>query len=353
MKRSLILYLIAGAILTISIIKVITRHQKKQSVTTSNTTPVLPAEVFIADDTVTVFSFTTIGSLKAMESVEIVSEIREKIQSVHYREGEIAEKGELLFSLDDSDIVAELEKLRVEESFKSKETDRLKLLLKSGGISQQEFDKTETELGIIRASIGVLEVKLSKTKITAPFRGITGLRYVSPGELVSPEHILTTIQQTDKLRLEFMIPERYVLGINEGMEIAFRVPGIDKDFTAVIKAREPFIDTKTRSLKFLAVAQNSGQELIPGASASVSIEIPSGEKSIYLPTPCLIPTLKGYQVYVVRNGIATLQEIKTGLRSESAVQVLSGIEKGDTVVRTNLLRIKPGNRIQIAKIASI
>jgi membrane fusion protein (multidrug efflux system) len=73
-------------------------------------------------------------------------------------------------------------------------------------------------------------------------------------------------------------------------------------------------------------------------------------KAIFVPTSALIPSIKGYSVFIARNGVALSTLVKTGIRSRDYVQVLDGLQIGDTIVTTNLLRIKNESSIKVLKI---
>lgn len=349
MKKSIILYVLAGILITASIIKIVRNINRNKSKKSNTTVNVFPAEGYIARDTIVDFELNTVGSVRAYESTKIVSEISKRLVSINFSEGTFVKKGTLLFKLDDADLKAKLEKLKLQEELAQHNETRNRALLEKGGISQQAYDEAKNTLEVIQAEIREIEVDLDKTEIRAPFSGQIGLRHISEGAFVMPNKILTNLIDVSKLRIDFSVPERYANNISEGMEISFSVPSITKSFTAVVKAIEPNIDAETRNLELMAVVDNSEGLLFAGSTAKISISFSEQEESIYIPTHCLIPSPMGYRAYLMKKGKADLIEVETGIRTNEYVQILDGINSGDTIIMTNLLRIRPGSHVKITK----
>jgi len=349
MKRSIILYVIAILIIGASAYKLIRKKQKEHTKTTQ-VAPVFPAEGYIVKDTVTTYELQTIGSIRALESVDIVSEISKRLIKINFNEGTFINKGTMLFKLDDAELNARLEKLLIMESLALQNEQRNKALLDKGGISQNIYDEILNKLKTIQADIHLIKVELDKTEIKAPFSGTIGLRNVSEGAFITPDMILTTLKDDRKVRIDFSIPERYANSIKPGLDISFTLPANPDTLYATIVASEPNIDVSTRNLHIMAMAENNDGMIIPGSSVKVFLNFKENERSIFVPTQCLVPSLKGYNVYIVSNGIAKLKEVTIGMRTNSSVQLLEGTKQGDTLLATNLLRIRPGSMVGITKI---
>ncbi len=309
--------------------------------------PVFPAEGYIVRDTLVNYEINTIGTLRANEHINIESEISKRLVSVNFDEGTYVKKGTLLFKLDDADLKAQLRKLKLQEELAVQNELRNKALLEQGGISQHVYDDIYNHLQTIRADIQLLNVELDKTEIKAPFAGILGLRYVSEGAYLTPNKVLTTLQDISSIKIDFSVPERYANSIKKGKEITFTIPSNSRIFSAEIEAIQPNINENTRNVEIMAVAGNSEDLLFPGSSAKIALDFTESDSSIFIPSQCLIPSLKGFSVYKLKNGKARMDQVKTGIRTKECVQLLEGVELGDTIVMTNLLRIKTGSKVKI------
>jgi membrane fusion protein (multidrug efflux system) len=350
MKRSIILYILAAVLIVFATLKIIKNKQKSQSALPVAATQVIAADVYIARDTAVNYEVNSVGSLLANESVQIQSEVSQRLVSIHFREGSSVVKGALLFKLDDATLRADLNKLQIQEELAVQNESRDRVLLEKGGISQQIYDETLNRLKTLRAEIARIQVDIDKTEIRAPFSGRIGLRNVSEGAYIRPSDILTSLDDVSRIKLDFTVPERYAGSIIKGQTVTFTLSGSPDLFSASIDAIEPSVDASTRNLKIRALTDNREGMLIPGLSAKVFLDFPEATASVFIPTQCLIPVLKGYQVYLCREGIVKSVQVKTGIRNRESVQILEGLTPGDTLIMTNLLRLKPGVRVDIVNI---
>ncbi len=280
------------------------------------------------------------GNILANEEVEIRAEVPGRVMSINFQEGTMVRKGDLLVQINDSELQAELKKLQLDEQLASDDVYRKEKLLELKAVSQEELDIARSQLGVIRAQIELVRARLEKTGIYAPFGGRIGLRYVSPGGYISSSMLIARMQQTDPVKIEFNVPEKYNTGIKAGMEVSFTVAGIDSVFTGTVYAIEPRIDPSTRAFTVRARCQNPGGLLVPGAFAKVNIILDRIPDALVLPSDGFIPDIRGEKVMVVRNGKATTAYVTTGIRTENEVQVVQGINPMDTVILSGLLQIR-------------
>ena len=287
------------------------------------------------------------GTLLANEEVEIRSEISGKITHIYFKEGGPVKKGELLVKMYDADLQAQLQKLKLAEKLTSATEERQKKLLSINGISQQDYDNILNQLNSNRADIELIATQISKTEIRAPFDGVIGLKSVSEGSYISPTNIIASMQEIDPLKIDFSIPEKYMLSVRKGDPIRFTVPGSNKTFNGSIYAIEPKIDMNTRSVLLRAMCPNKTREILPGAFAQVELEMQRIDNAILIPTESVIPQLKNLKVFLYKGGKAQPQIVQTGIRNDSAIQVTSGLKAGDTIITTGIMQLKPGAPVKI------
>jgi membrane fusion protein (multidrug efflux system) len=287
------------------------------------------------------------GTLIANEEVEIRNEIAGKITSILFKEGSQVKKGDLLVTIYDKDLRAQLKKLLSQKDIAEKSEERQKDLLAINGISQQEYEVSESELTSINADIELVKSNLSKTKIQSPFDGIIGLKAASAGSFLAANTRIATIQQVDPMKLDFSLPERYRPMIKDNSEINFTTESTEGIFTGKIFAFEPKIDLQTRSVLVRAICPNPKLNLFPGAFAHVEIPLKKLSNAILIPTQALVPELKGQNVFVSRNGKAEKAKVETGIRNDTAIQITSGIAAGDTILVTGLMQMRPGMSVKV------
>ena len=289
------------------------------------------------------------GSLLPNEQVDIYPEVSGRIVQMNIREGQPVAKGALLLKLYDGDLRAQLQKLYAQEENARRTEDRNKQLLARGGISRQEYDLATTNLQGAVADIDLIKANLSKTEIRAPFAGVIGLRNVSPGAVVTPGTLIARMQQISSLKLDFSIPEKYGSSVKQGSDVAFEVDGFNGESRAEVYAIDPGVDEQNRNLRIRARVNNASARFRPGTFARVTLTI-QNERSVVVPTQSVIPQTRDKQVVVVKNGKALFKTVTTGIRTASAIQILSGVQVGDTVATTGLLFLKPDGPVKVAKV---
>ena len=288
-----------------------------------------------------------VGSLLANEEAVLRPEIPGKVQSIGFTEGGHVEKGALLVKLVDSDYRAQLAKAQSLLQLRRADVDRKKRLFAMNGVSQQELDEAVNQVVSTESDIAFTQAMIAKTEVRAPFAGVVGLRNVSVGSTVDKSDVLVSVQQLDPLKLDFSLPEKYAGTVRVGAPVHFTIEGVDREERATVVAIEPRIDAETRSVKVRARVSNEGRRLLPGAFARVSYALSHSANALMVPTDCVVPVLKGKKVFVAHLGVAVSRPITTGLRTESAVEVLSGLQPGDTVITTGLLQLRDSVRVDV------
>jgi membrane fusion protein (multidrug efflux system) len=292
------------------------------------------------------------GTIVADESTEIHPEVSGRITHLYIREGARVGKGSLLAKLYDGDLQAQRRKLEVQLKIAQSTQERSEQLVKIGGISRQDYDITSLNVSNLRADLDIIRTAIAKTEIRAPFSGKLGLKAVSTGAFVTPTSIITSIQKTSGLRLDFNVPEKYVGQVKNGQFVNFTTEGNERSYTAVVAATESGIAESTRSLTIRARVRGDEGGLVPGGFAKVNLAFAPDSNALMIPTQAVIPQARGKKVYVYNNGIANFVDVETGIRDSSNVQITQGLKRGDTVIITGLLGLKPDAKVQIKQITN-
>ncbi len=290
------------------------------------------------------------GTLQSNEEVELKPELTGRIVQIYFKEGTKVSKGTLLVKLYDGDIRAQLQKLELQRQLAQTTLTRQQQLLKINGISQQDVDITSNQVSAYGADIEYNKAQLQKTEIRAPFSGTLGFRNVSEGAIVGPTTVMATLQQLDPLKIDFASPEKYSNVIRKGDPVTFSVAGDTEKYKGSIYAIDPKIDLATRSVKIRAIVPNPGGKLFPGSFARTSIQLKNNPNAIMIPSQAVIPGTRYKQVIVADSGRAKFVNVETGIRNASNVQILSGLEIGDTVITTGILQLKPGSTFRYNKV---
>ena len=290
------------------------------------------------------------GSILPNESIELKSEVSGLVTKVHFDEGQKVKKGALLVSLKNDELQAQLEKLKFSKKLAVGSENRQKQLLNKEAISQEEYDISLTALNTIEADIRMVEAQLARTSIVAPFDGVLGLREISEGAYITNSTIITNFYSIDPVKIDFAIPGKYASIVSVGDLIQFETETSTEVFRGTVYAFEPQIDQNTRTLRMRAISSNEQGKLLPGQFAKIELIMSSVNDALMVPAVSVIPELNGHMLFVAQGGKAQSVPVKIGLRTESSVQILEGLNPQDTVITSGLLEIRQGSSISISSL---
>jgi membrane fusion protein, multidrug efflux system len=288
------------------------------------------------------------GTLLSSESINLQPETTGRITQILFKEGSHVHKGDLLVELFNNDLQAQLEKTKIQQQLAEITLQREEKLLAINGISVQEVDDTKNEIAADQADLDYYNAEISKTEIKAPFNGVVGLKSVSVGAIVSPTTVIADFEQTDPIKIQFAVPEKYLDKIKEGDHITFTITAFpERIFDGRIYAIDPAIDPTSRMIQMRAIANNPDGLLKPGAFANIHIELRKIPDAIMIPSQALIPTTRDNQVVIIKNNKAEYVDVQTGIENQNNVQITRGLQIGDTVVTAGFMQAKPGMPLQV------
>jgi len=283
------------------------------------------------------------GTILPNESVDIKPEISGLVTKVNFKEGQYVAKGTPLVYLNDNELQAQYQRLQYTQKLVQTQESRQKQLLAREAISQEEYDIVLNQYNTALSDIKLVQAQLEKTVIRAPFNGRLGLRQVSEGAVINAANIIVSIVNIDPIKLEFSIPERYSGLIAEGSSIYFSSESSTEEVEGKVYAFEPQIDAATRTIKLRAQSPNKSGKYLPGMFVKIRFVLDVKEDALLVPAESVIPELSGYKVFVVgADGNAEQRMIEIGTRTDTQVQVISGLKEGDLVLTTGVMQVRQG-----------
>lgn len=341
---------ISAILCSFSVLLLLSCSSKKDSAAAARTRGPIQADGFLVQPRSVSESVEVPGTLLPEEETELRAEVSGRVVSIDMPEGAVVPKGKLLVKLFDGDLRAQLRKLEVQLQIAEKSEERLSELLKISGISQQDYDLAQLNVENLRVDIEATKIEIAKTEIRAPYAGRLGLRYISLGSYLSPNDIVTSIRQVERLKLEFAIPEKYAKSIAPGDRVSFRVDGGQQAHQGTVIATENSVDETTRTLMVRALVTEGHRELVPGVFAKVSMQLGQSDEALMIPTQAIIPQARGKQVIVYAKDRVYFTEVETGIRDSAYVQITNGLHAGDTVIISGLMAIRPASTVRLDKI---
>jgi membrane fusion protein (multidrug efflux system) len=308
----------------------------------------LPVYTFKAEPRLLRERVTATGTILAEEAIDLTAEIAGKVVEVAFEEGGRVSKGDVLVKINDSELQAELARTIHRVELAKLQARRQQQLFDVQGTSREALDAALNEQRVLEAEVELIRAQLDKMQIRAPFDGVVGLRHVSVGAFLNPSARVATLQDLGTLKIEFAVAERHMNRLRTGAEVRFGVAGVPGTFPATVYAIEPRIDLATRTVRLRARAANPDNAILPGAFASVDVALGEIPDALVVPTSAIIPGLREKTLYVIENGRAQPRTVETGLRLDSEIQILSGLEPGSVVITSGQLQLRPGLPVEPA-----
>ncbi|HVZ97624.1 MAG TPA: efflux RND transporter periplasmic adaptor subunit [Chitinophagaceae bacterium] len=293
------------------------------------------------------------GTVIANENVDLHPDATGLLTYLNIPEGKFVKAGTVLARVNSADLVAQLEKSKVQLDLAQKNEERLHKLLLVNGVNESDYDAAVNLVESTKADINYTQALIDKTVVRSPFDGTIGLRQVSPGAYVSPATVLATLQQLGKLKVDFTLPEEYGNLVKVGNTVDVEVDASShKRQKATIIAIEPQANTQTRNLSVRALLQ--GGSVNPGAFVKVYISAEgSGRSAVMVPTSTIIPNDINNQLVVIKNNKSQFVNVTTGMRLANNVEITKGVNPGDTVVLTGVLFARPNGPVKIRSVKTL
>lgn len=290
------------------------------------------------------------GELIPDEEVDLSFESSGKIVSIDFTEGTHVTKGQLLAKVNDGPLQAQLKKLESQLQLAQDRVFRQSALLEKDAVSKEAYEEAQTNLASLKADIDLMKENIAQTELRAPFDGIIGLRQVSEGSYASTGTVVATLTKITPLKIEFAVPERYAGSIKPGMNLDFNMDGRLESLSARIYATESKVDRNTHTLPVRALYANNRGELLPGRFTNIHLKTQEIEDAIAIPTESIVPEMGVDKVYLYKNGKAQPVTITKGIRNEARVQVLTGLNYGDTIITSGTMQLRTGLAVTLDEV---
>lgn len=281
-----------------------------------------------------------IGSLAAVEGVVLRPEIAGRVSEILFTEGQPVEAGQSLIRIEDSVQKAALAEAEANLALAQRTNRRASNLATRGAGTEQSADEAKAGLQAATAAVELARANLAKTLISAPFKGVAGIRQVSLGDYVSPGQALVSLETTDPMNLDFRVPETLLARVAVGQKVAVKVSAYaDKVFSGEVVAIDPLVDPAGRSVSLRARVANPEGLLKSGLFADVGLTLAEKPGTVFVPDTAITPMGGQNFVFRVKDGMAALTPVVLGERQLGRVVVASGLAAGDEVVTGGQIKL--------------
>ena len=289
-----------------------------------------------------------IGTLTANESVTITAKTQGIIRSLDFDDGQTFKKGDQIAAIDagEQDAALNVELANLEQQ--RKDLTRTQELVADKHVSQAKLDEQVALVKRAEANVAAARVRSGDRRIVAPFSGIVGTRRISLGALVAPGAVITTLDDTSEVKLDFAIPETFIASLKPGLEIEAQASAYPKEvFKGRVVAVDSRVDPVTRSVSVRATIANEDLRLRPGMLMVVEL-IKDQRASVIVPEIALLPENDVQYVFTVGpDSVVNRLKVVIGRRRAGSVEILEGLQEGDLVVTEGLQDLRSGSKVNL------
>lgn len=294
---------------------------------------------------------TAVGSLEAVQGVMLTAELPGKVVRIAFEPGTKVKAGDLLLQQDISAEEAQLSAAEATLALAKLALERSRKLLATKAVAQAKYDADNAQYKQAVAQIDGIRATIRKKTIRAPFSGRLGIRLVNLGQILKQDEPIVSLQTIDPIFVNFSVPQQEIAQVKPGLNVRVTTDALpERVIAGEITAISPEVDAATRNFRVQATVANSQERLRPGMFVNVAVVLPAREKVLTIPATAVLYAPYGDTVYVVQERESTSGDqaarvvrqkiVQLGEKRGDFVAVVSGLQKGETVVSTGVFKLR-------------
>ena len=306
--------------------------------------PPMPVEVSAVIRDTVVDAIAATGQIEAVQSIELRPEVEGRIVEILANEGQLVGAGEGLFRVDDAELKAQVARADADRQLARQALDRTKQLIAQNASSASDLERAEATARGADASYDLLQTRLDRTVVRAPFSGVTGRRLVSLGTYVNSQTPLISLQSVNPQHASFKVPERYADRLRRGQLVTFQVAALPgKNFSGEVVFVDPVVELPGRTILIKARVPNPARQLQAGMFIEARLATDIRPNALVVPEDAILPVEGSTYVWVIKDSKADRRQVTLGVRIAGWAEIQGGgLEVGDQVVVGGLERLFPG-----------
>ncbi|HEV8149127.1 MAG TPA: efflux RND transporter periplasmic adaptor subunit, partial [Gemmatimonadales bacterium] len=281
------------------------------------------------------------------QSIQLRPEVDGRLVAILVREGAMVAQGTPLFKVDDGELKTQVARAQADRDLAQQALTRTKQLLLEKAAAPADVERAEAQMRSTQAGLDLLQLRLDRTVVRAPFGGVLGQRLASLGDYVNNSTRLITLQTVSPQRVAFQVPERYADLLKVGQRVVFRVAALSgRDFAGTVDFVDPLVSLPSRTITVKALVPNPKRELQAGMFIEARLQTAVRPAAVVIPEDAVAPMQGSEWVWVVRDGKAERRRVSLGVRTPGYVEIREGIEPGERVVVSGNERLSPGAEVR-------
>ena len=307
-----------------------------------------PVRIEIVNSDIFVDSIEALGTTFAREAVNITAKKSGIVDKAHFKDGDRVTKGKILLVLRNDEEKAKVLEMETTLAEDKRKLGRLLNLKKNQATARSAFEEQGSRVKESEAKLSVAKAQLNELIIRAPFDGVLGVRKVSPGSLISPGTLITTLDDLEVIKVDFSVPETFLSTLSKDQIIVAKSSAWPEDpFQGIVTNISSRINPVTRAIKIRAELDNRDMKLRPGMLLTIAL-IKNRSTSMMVPETALLPIeSKQYLYKLLDENTVSRIEVITGRRKPGKVEILQGISIGDKIVYEGVLRLQDGSTVKV------
>lgn len=309
--------------------------------------PVETAEVIQGSITATYAGST---NLEAEAEAMVVAKVSGVVKQIFVEEGDLVRAGRVLVKLDDEQYRLELNQAHSILEKLASEYERNESLFKNKIVSQEAYEKTQSEYQTQKAAYDLAKLRLNYTEIKASLGGVVSQRLIKVGNMVKVDQPTFQITDFDPLLAVLYVPEKEMSKLQVSFPAKLTADAVpDSEFKGKISRISPIVDAGTGTFKVTVEVNDRTRTLKPGMFSRVQIVYDTHENAALVPKDAILTEDTEAWVFAVNSDSVTKKKVQTGYSNSTHVEVLSGLNVGDVVVTTGLGSLKDGSKIKVVE----
>lgn len=294
-----------------------------------------------------------VGTLRAFEGTEVTTEASGIVDRIEFESGDQIKSGDVLVRLVTSTDRAQLAALQAQQRLAEQDLARVQQLYERHVASKSDLDRADAQAASAKANVDEQSAKIAQKVIRAPFSGELGIRKVDIGQYLSPGAPVVTLTALDRIYVDFTMPQQYLADIEEGQPVAVTLEAFgERRFAGKVSAIEPQVDASTRNFMVRATLENEDHALKPGMFARVEIGLGRSTDVLVIPQTAVSFNPYGDSVWTIVEAeggglTAKRRVVRTGRRQGDLVAILDGLEVGEEIATSGLLKLRNGVTVMI------
>lgn len=295
-----------------------------------------------------------LGNARANESVEIRPRVAQVVTAIRFSEGQDVAAGQVLVELENAEALADVAEAKAALVDADSKFERGEELYRLELTSEAELEQLAARRDADRAALAAAQARLAETVVRAPFAGRVGLRRISLGTLVGPGSVITTLDDTDPMKLDFDVPETAISRVAVGLPVvAHSAAWPDSAFRGTVASVDTRVDRVSRTVTVRALVPNPAGLLRPGMFLTVDL-LHEDVPALMIPEQAVVPEQSRQFVFVVgADGLVQKREVQLGRRRPGQVEVLKGIAEGERVIVEGTQKVRAGSPVTVAGQAEV